>query len=106
MPLPRSVNRAGPEQSAQPEGGANEVVFAYCISCVALTWQLWSRPYRIPSRRWARIRGLPYSLVSVTLGWWGAPWGFLLTPATVWTNWKGGVPADRTGRAAPEGGRR
>src|SRR4051812_48979865 len=91
VPLPSPVNREGTEQSAQLDGGGTEVVFAYCISGVVLTRVAWSRPVRIRSRRHALVRGVPYSLASLILGWWGLPWGALLTPRAIWTNCTGGV---------------
>src|SRR2546421_12982602 len=101
--LLRSANRAAVEQSAQSDGRARDVVFAYCISCGVVTWVFWSRPHRIRSRRQALRRGLPYTLTSLVLGWWGLPWGAVLTPRAVWTNCTGGVQAPRTDSCLDEG---
>jgi len=40
----------------------------------------------------AAIASLPYCLITFLLGWWGIPWGFLLTPAIIWRNLGGGRP--------------
>jgi len=96
VPLPSSVNREGPDQSAQVDGRGTEVVFAYCMSAVVLTRVAWSPPIRIRSRKHAVLCGLPYSLASLIMGWWGLPWGALLTPRAVWTNCTGGVEAPRS----------
>jgi hypothetical protein len=89
--LPSPANRAKTEQRAQPDGGATDVVFAFCVSCGVVTWVGRSRPVRVRSKAHARVRGLPYSLVSLLFGWWGLPWGVLLTPRAVWANCTGGV---------------
>ncbi len=36
-------------------------------------------------------KGLPYTLMSVVLGWWGIPWGFIYTPQVIYRNLKGGT---------------
>src|SRR3954463_1041671 len=95
--LPRPANRAEPEQCAQPDGRVKDVVFACCVSCGILTWVYWSKPYRISSRSQGFLRGSPYSVMTLLLGWWGLPWGVVLSPRAVWTNCTGGVeaPAER-----------
>jgi len=42
-----------------------------------------------PGQR-AWVRGLPYCLVSLLFGWWGLPWGVVLTPVTIFSNLTGG----------------
>jgi hypothetical protein len=89
--LPRPVNRAETDQYAQPDGRVKDVAFACCISCGILTWIQWSRPYRISSRTHGLLRGLPYTAATFLFGWWGLPWGVLLSPRAIWTNCTGGV---------------
>ena len=36
------------------------------------------------------MRGLPYSALSMLLGWWGIPWGLIYTPWMIGVNTMGG----------------
>ena len=36
------------------------------------------------------VRGLPFSLLSMLVGWWGIPWGVVYTPLVLITNFSGG----------------
>jgi len=38
----------------------------------------------------AVTKGLPFSLISLVLGWWGIPWGPIWTISTIVTNLRGG----------------
>jgi len=100
--LLRPANRADAEQYAQPDGRFKDVVFACCVSCGILTWVHWSKPYRISSRTQAVFCGFPYSAATLLLGWWGLPWGLVLSPRAIWTNCTGGVEAPRAGSASGE----
>ena len=102
MSLPRPANRVETDQYAQSDGRVKDVVFACCISCGILTWVYWSRPYRISSRTHGWLRGFPYSLATLLLGWWGLPWGVLLSPRAIWSNCTGGVEAPRAESATGE----
>lgn len=70
--------------------GGRVVVFEYCISFIAITLRRTSRPYLLRPGQWAWLRGLPFILVSLLLGWWGLPWGLILTPVAIVTNLAGG----------------
>src|SRR5262249_51753717 len=91
--LLRSANRADTDQYTQPDGRVKDVVFACCVSWGILTWVHWSRPYRISSRTQGLLRGFPYSAATLLLGWWGLPWGFVLSPRAIWANCPGGDEA-------------
>jgi hypothetical protein len=43
-----------------------------------------------PGRALRVLQGLPYTLISLVLGWWGIPWGLIFTPAAIFTNLCGG----------------
>ena len=66
------------------------VRYEYCISLLAMTVRRESAPIPLPAVSRGFWRGLPYNLLTVTLGWWGAPWGLLLTPLVLWHNFQGG----------------
>jgi hypothetical protein len=55
--------------------GAKFVIYQYCISILILTFKRPSNIHFIRSGENAIYKGLPYSLISLFLGWWGIPWG-------------------------------
>ena len=79
--------------------GGRWVVFEYCVSLVIMTVRRPSREYFLRNGERAWLRGLPYSLISLLFGWWGVPWGPILTPVTVYGNLTGGRPARMEGAA-------
>src|SRR5262245_27594686 len=70
--------------------GERVVVFDYCISLIVITLRRTSRPFVLRPGQWAFPRGLPYTLLSLLLGWWGLPWGVVCTIVAVATNCAGG----------------
>jgi hypothetical protein len=90
MRLSKPANQFGPDEFAEPATEGRWVVFEYCISCIAVTFRRTSRPIWIKSAARAWVRGLPYSLVSLLVGWWGLPWGIVYTPVTIFANLTGG----------------
>lgn len=79
-----------PEGTPEVGSAPRVVVFDYCLSAVVLTWRRTSRPIHLRPGQWAWWRGLPYTLVSLLLGWWGLPWGVVGTLFAVLTNCAGG----------------
>jgi hypothetical protein len=74
----------------QLRAGARFVFFEYCISFLIFTLRHSSPIFFVRAGQWAWVRGLPFSLVSVVLGWWGVPWGVVYTPLTIVANSLGG----------------
>jgi hypothetical protein len=70
--------------------GYRLVFYEYCISLVFITLRRPSRLYRVPTDSWGVLPGLGYTVVTLLLGWWGIPWGFIYTPLVLWTNLSGG----------------
>ena len=99
-PPPGQIRR-GAQSSLTKEDGGRWVVFEYCISFVIMTVRRPSREYFLRNGERAWLRGLPYSLISLLFGWWGVPWGPILTPVTVYCNLTGGRPARMGGVASP-----
>lgn len=89
--LPSSAHDVSAVQFAESDCAARWVVFEYCISFVAVSLRRPSRPYRLRHDQWGWLRGLPYTCISLLLGWWGLPWGVIYTPLTVFTNLAGGI---------------
>jgi hypothetical protein len=78
------------ELQGELAAGARLVFFEFCISLIVVSVHCVSALHLIRPGRWAWLSGLPYSLVSLLLGWWGVPMGLLCTPLTLWTNFTGG----------------
>jgi hypothetical protein len=76
--------------------GGRFVYYEYCISLIFLTFRRGSRVYLLRGSDAGIGKRLGYTVVSVLLGWWGLPWGFILTPLTVITNLMGGKDVTET----------
>ena len=87
----RRVN-ASADDPAAPPSGERTVVFEFCISCVVLTLWRTSHVHVLRPGQWAWPRGLPYTLLTLMLGWWGVPWGLIGSARALWTNLTGGRP--------------
>jgi hypothetical protein len=70
--------------------GARFVIYQYCISVIILTFKRGTDIYFIPAGTNAVTRGLPWSVLTFFLGWWGIPWGPIYTIQSLWTNFGGG----------------
>ncbi len=66
------------------------VFFEACVSFGIFTLRIPSAIRYIPPGRRAWIAGLPFTCLSMLLGWWGLPWGLIYTPLVVVTNLSGG----------------
>ncbi len=78
------------ELQTELASGGRLVFFEYCISFVFFTLRHPSPIYFLRRDQWGWPRGLPYTLISLLVGWWGLPWGIVYTPLTVLTNLAGG----------------
>src|SRR5947209_215883 len=76
--------------------GGRLVFYEYCISVVFLTLRRPSRVRLLRAGESGFRKGLPYTLLTLLLGWWGVPWRLLYTPIVLLTNLAGGhdVTAD------------
>ena len=85
--------------------GSRFVFFEYCISLGIVTLRRPSAVYLLRGGSRGVLRGLPYTFLSLLLGWWGVPWGLVYTPLVVFTNLAGGcdVTAAVLSRLAPAG---
>ncbi len=89
--------------------GGRFVYYEYCISLLVLSLRCPTRIRFLRGRDYGLVAGLPYSLVSLLLGWWGLPWGVIYTPITIFTNLCGGqdvtseVTAQLFGSGLPNG---
>lgn len=78
------------ELDAVLAAGGRFVFFEYCISFIFLTLRSPTRIRFLRAGKWGLWPGLPFTLVSLFLGWWGLPWGILYTPRIIFTNLRGG----------------
>ena len=78
------------ELSMEIQNGGKFVIFQYCISVVILTFKRPSDIYFIRAGEKGSKQGLPFTLISIFLGWWGIPWGPIYTIQSLHTNLSGG----------------
>lgn len=72
------------------QNGAKFVIYQFTISIVVMTFRRSSNIYFVKSQREAILKGLPFSLISLLLGWWGIPWGPIYTISSFINNFQGG----------------
>src|SRR5712664_1273385 len=85
------VDNVSPEQlKAELNAGGRFVIYQYCISLLVVSFKRASSIYFIHPGDNAFTKGLPFSLISLVLGWWGIPWGAIWTISTIVTNLRGG----------------
>lgn len=74
----------------EPWGNMKHVIYRYAISLGIVTFYRASHAYRVSGKREAIFRGLPYSFLSLLLGWWAIPWGPIRTIQSLIVNFGGG----------------
>ncbi len=76
--------------------GAKFVIFYYCISVIILTFKQPSGIYYIRPGESTASKSIPFTLLSLVMGWWGFPFGPIYTIVALATNFGGGkdVTAD------------
>ena len=70
--------------------GGRFVVYQYVFSALIATFRRNSEVIFLRAGESAAAKGLPYTLLSLVVGWWGFPWGFIYTPAAIYKNLQGG----------------
>jgi hypothetical protein len=70
--------------------GAKLVCYHYCVSVVVMTFRRASPVYFIPVGESAVSKGLLWTLLTLTMGWWGIPWGPIFSIQSLIVNFKGG----------------
>ena len=65
-----------PDQiQAEIERGGRFVLYRYCISLLVITLRRPTDIYFVKAEG-SRVRtGLPWTLLTLVMGWWGIPWG-------------------------------
>lgn len=70
--------------------GAKFVIYEYAISIVVMTFRRSSDIYFVKAGESGVVKGLPFTFISLVLGWWGIPWGPIYTIGSLFNNLKGG----------------
>jgi hypothetical protein len=70
--------------------GAKLVCYNYCVSVVVITFRRSSPVYFIPPGESALSKGLPWTALTLVMGWWGFPWGPIFSVQSLVVNLKGG----------------
>jgi hypothetical protein len=70
-------------------GGARVVEYRYCFSIVVFSYMRSTVILLRPGQNRV-LAGVPYTLLSLLVGWWGFPWGIVYTLAAVVGNIVGG----------------
>ena len=71
--------------------GAVPIRYEYCVSLLVCSLRFRSRVYMVCTWEAQYLFGLAYTLLSLLLGWWGVPWGPVLTLRACWVNCCGGT---------------
>lgn len=82
--------KSGGELQQEIQQGGKFVMYQYCISILILTFKRSSNIYFISHEQSAVVKGLPFTLLTLVLGWWGIPWGPIYTIQSVIVNFQGG----------------
>jgi hypothetical protein len=82
--------KSGGHLQQEIQQGGKFVMYQYCISLLIITFKRSSNIYFISHESSPVLKGLPFTLLSLVLGWWGIPWGPIYTIQSIWVNFKGG----------------
>jgi hypothetical protein len=82
--------KSGGQLQQEIQQGGKFVIYQFCVSLLIITFKRSSSIYFISHEQNAVVKGLPFTLLSLVLGWWGIPWGPIYTIQSVWVNFQGG----------------
>lgn len=89
-PFPTPLYNAlsqGPIMAQEP---TRVIQFSYCISLVVITFQRYSDPVTVHPGESVFMKGLPYTLLTLVMGWWGFPFGPIFSIMALYKNFTGG----------------
>lgn len=90
MRMPGTEHLTRQDAEACLAQGGRFVFYEVCVSLVVATLRRPSRIYLLRPGELGIWRGMPYTILSLLLGWWGIPWGIIYTPLVIITNLSGG----------------
>jgi hypothetical protein len=79
------------EFALELQNGAKFVMYSYCVSVIILSFKQPSPIFFVRSHESRFVKGLPYTLMSLVVGWWGIPFGLIYTIWCICSNSAGGV---------------
>jgi len=91
MPATTNFGMSSEELAFEIQRGGRFVVYQYCVSLLVVTFKRNSPVKFIRAGESATAKGLPFTLLTLVLGWWGIPWGFIYTPQVIYKNLNGGI---------------
>jgi hypothetical protein len=65
--------------------------FEYCVSFLFFTVRYESPEIALQPASSVFVASLPFNLITLLLGWWGVPWGLMITPVILFRNLTGGI---------------
>jgi len=90
MKIVGAENMTADQLRFEIQRGSRLVCYNYCISLLVVTFRRGTDVYLIRPEENAVVKGLPWSLLTLVLGWWGIPWGPIFTIQSLVVNFKGG----------------
>ena len=73
------------------EHGGRFVLYSWTISVVVMTFKRASDIHYVRAGESRITRGLPCTLATLALGWWGFPWGPIYSFGSIFGNFGGGT---------------
>jgi hypothetical protein len=70
--------------------GGKFVIFEYTVSILVMTFKRPTDVYLLREGESHWGKSLPFTILSLLIGWWGFPWGLIYTPMSLYTNLRGG----------------
>ncbi|HMU39833.1 MAG TPA: hypothetical protein PKE31_12575 [Pseudomonadota bacterium] len=70
----------------ESDQGGRFVIFEYTVSIFIMTFKRPTNIYFLRAGESAALKGLPWTMLSLFLGGWGFPWGFVYAPMAMFTN--------------------
>jgi hypothetical protein len=78
------------ELHREVSNGGRFVLYSYTISIILMTFKRPSSIYFVKGDQNRTVKGLPFTVTTLLLGWWGFPWGPIYTIGSLATNLGGG----------------
>jgi len=87
----KGIDGMTPDQVAfEVNRGGKFVRYRYCFSAMVVTVMQGTDIYFVRAGENRIVKGLPWTLLTLVVGWWGIPWGPIRTVHSLWINFSGG----------------
>src|SRR5260370_12502045 len=88
----KCIDGMTPDQIAfEVNRGGKFVCYRYCFSAMVVTVMRGTDIYFVRAGENRILKGLPWTLLTLLLGWWGIPWGPIRSVQSVWINCSLGI---------------